>query len=158
LTVKDGGIAAPVLLGLPAEIEAAAGRAGVSLAGIATLDPERSDRLKDYAELYASGRPGSAKVAGRLVRKPEFFGHQFGRHRRSGTLDSAARGLQRLQVALPSHELSFSGRLPSQSFEDGLTQQSHAFTGLRRYPDFCAFLPVHGATRCRRYIYLIEYK
>ena len=51
--LKDGGIAAPVLLGSNAEISAAAARAGVSLDGLSTIDPERSERVKDYAELYA---------------------------------------------------------------------------------------------------------
>ena len=70
--LKDGGIAAPVLLGSNAEISAAAARAGVSLDGLSTIDPERSERVKDYAELYASGRRAGGKVAGRLVRKPLF--------------------------------------------------------------------------------------
>ena len=70
--LKDDGIAAPILLGADAEIGAAAVRAGVSLDGLQTLDPERNVRIRDYAELYAAGRPGSAKVAGRLVRKPLF--------------------------------------------------------------------------------------
>ena len=72
--LKDEGIAVPILLGAYAEIGAAAGRAGVSLDGLQSLDPERSARVKDYAELYAAGRPGSAKVAGRLVRRPLFYG------------------------------------------------------------------------------------
>ena len=71
--LKDGSIAVPVLLGASAEIAAAAGRAGVSLEGITAVDPEKSDRLAAYANLYTVGRPGaSAKVAGRLVRKPLF--------------------------------------------------------------------------------------
>jgi len=63
-----------VLLGSETEISTAAARAGVSLDGLPTIDPERSERVKDYAELYASGRRGSgAKVAGRLVRRPLFY-------------------------------------------------------------------------------------
>lgn len=72
--VKDQGIAMPILLGLDADIAAAAGRAGVSLDGLQVVDPDRSEHVEGYAELYAAGRPGSAKVAGRLVRKPLFFG------------------------------------------------------------------------------------
>ena len=69
----DERIALPILLGVRAEIGAAAARAGVSLAGVATLDPQASERLEYYAELYAAGRPAAnAKVAGRLVRKPLF--------------------------------------------------------------------------------------
>jgi len=72
--LKDDGIAVPVLLGASGEIGAAAARAGVSLAGLATLDPAASDRLGAYADLYSAGRPGAGgKVAERLVRKPLFY-------------------------------------------------------------------------------------
>jgi len=70
--LKVGGIAAPILLGSNAEISAAAARAGVSLDGLSTIDPERSERVKDYAELYAAGHRAGGKVAGRLVRRPLF--------------------------------------------------------------------------------------
>jgi phosphate acetyltransferase len=71
--LKDAAMAAPVVLGARAEIEAAAGRAGVSLEGIETLDPEDSDRNGTYARLYLSARPeASAKIAQRVVRKPLF--------------------------------------------------------------------------------------
>ncbi len=71
--LKDERIAVPVLLGTRAEIGAAAARAGVSLEGVVTLDPQESARLETYAGLYAAGRPDtSAKVVGRLVRKPLF--------------------------------------------------------------------------------------
>ena len=69
----DERIAVPVLLGASGEIGAAAARAGVSLEGIVTLDPEASGRLGAYAGLYSAGRPNaSVKVAERLVRKPLF--------------------------------------------------------------------------------------
>jgi phosphate acetyltransferase len=71
--LKDEGVAVPVLLGAGGDIEAAARRAGVALGGIELRDPDRCDRLEDYAGLYAAGRAGaSAKVAARLVRKPLF--------------------------------------------------------------------------------------
>jgi phosphate acetyltransferase len=71
--LKDDGLAIPVLLGASGEIGAAAARAGVSLEGIATLDPEDSGRLEAYAALYTAGRPNaSVKVAQRLVRKSLF--------------------------------------------------------------------------------------
>lgn len=71
--LADGGIAHPVLLGAKEEIGAAAARAGVALADVVTIDPESSERLGEYAALYARGRPSaSAKVAERLVRKPLF--------------------------------------------------------------------------------------
>jgi len=71
--LKDAGIARPTVLGAAGETAAAAARAGVSLEGIATLDPEKSARLQTYAALYAADRPNaSAKVAERLARKPLF--------------------------------------------------------------------------------------
>ena len=73
--LKDERIAVPILLGAIGDIEAAAARAGVSLDGMATIDPEASDRIGAYASAYAAGRPNaSAKVAERLVRKPLFYG------------------------------------------------------------------------------------
>ena len=71
--LKDDSIARPVLLGSRDDIVAAAARAGASLDGIDTHDPEKSARLGAYAALYAAGRPNvSPKVAERLVRKPLF--------------------------------------------------------------------------------------
>ncbi len=54
--LKDEQIALPILLGVRAEIDAAAARAGVSLDGVVTADPQESTRLDAYAALYA-GRP-----------------------------------------------------------------------------------------------------
>ena len=71
----DEGIATPVLLGARAELAAAAGRAGVSLDGIGTVDPETSEKRDAYAEAYAAGRDKvDAKVARRLLRKPLYHG------------------------------------------------------------------------------------
>ena len=71
--LKDLGISAPILIGTRAEVSAAAARAGVSLDGIALLDPVESAQLKAYAALYASGRPNAnPRIAERLVRKPLF--------------------------------------------------------------------------------------
>ena len=71
----DEGIATPVLLGTRAELVAAAGRAGVALDGIGTVDPETSEKRDAYAEAYAAGRDKvDAKVARRLLRKPLYYG------------------------------------------------------------------------------------
>ncbi len=71
----DEDIAAPVLLGTPAELVAAAGGAGVSLDGIETIDPETSEQLDAYAEAYVAGRDKvGARVARRLLRRPLYFG------------------------------------------------------------------------------------
>ncbi len=61
--LQDEGIARPILLR----------SAGVSLDGIAAIDPETSDRNAGYAELYRQGRPDTKPaIAQRLVRKPLF--------------------------------------------------------------------------------------
>ncbi len=71
----DEGIATPVLLGARAELVAVAGRVGVSLDGIDTVDPETSEKLDTYAQAYAAGRDKvDAKVARRLLRKPLYHG------------------------------------------------------------------------------------
>ena len=70
----DEGVAVPVLLGAPHALAEAAGRAGVSLDGIETVEPEESGRLDAYAESYAAGRGLDPKLARRLVRKPLYFG------------------------------------------------------------------------------------
>jgi phosphate acetyltransferase len=73
--LQDDRIALPVLLGARADIDAAAARAGVSLAGLETVDPQASARLDAYAALYAASRPdANPKIAARLVRKPLFHG------------------------------------------------------------------------------------
>ena len=62
--LKDERIAVPILLG-----------AGTAPEGVEVLDPEKSGRLGAYADLYTAGRPGTnAKIAGRAVRKPLFYG------------------------------------------------------------------------------------
>ena len=64
-----------MLLGTRAELVAAAGRAGVALDGIDTVDPETSEKLDAYAEAYAAARDKvDVRVARRLVRKPLYFG------------------------------------------------------------------------------------
>mgnify|MGYP001597600401 CR=1 FL=1 len=91
--LKDDGIAIPILLGASGEIGAAAARAGVTLEGILTLDPEESGRLGAYAGLYSAGRPNaSAKVAERLVRKPLFHA---GMMVKAGDADAIAARLAR---------------------------------------------------------------
>jgi phosphate acetyltransferase len=69
------GIARPILLGKPEELEDGASRAGVSLDGIDTIDPEHSDKLEAYTQSYLVGRPNAnIKVAQRLLRKHLFYG------------------------------------------------------------------------------------
>ncbi len=73
--LHDEAIARPVLLGARDALEAAAGRAGASLADIDTVDPEVSGSAPGYAEAYAAGRDKvDAKMARRLLRRPLYFG------------------------------------------------------------------------------------
>ena len=89
--LKDIGIATPVLVGTRGEVGAAAARAGVSLDGIAVLDPAESVRLGAYAALYSGGRPNAnLKVAERLVRKPLFHA---GMMVRAGDADALIAGV-----------------------------------------------------------------
>jgi phosphate acetyltransferase len=73
--LKDEGIAEPVVLGKPEEIDAAAQAAGVSLAGLRTVNPRAGDRLDAYVERYVQGRDDiTPPVARRMVMKPLFYG------------------------------------------------------------------------------------
>ena len=72
--LSDEGIADPVLLGARPQIEAAARAAGISLDGLAVVDPETSAHLPAFAETYARAREVSPAVAARLARKPLYFG------------------------------------------------------------------------------------
>ena len=69
------GAARPILLGARAALEAAAERAGGSLDGLETIDPETSGDLDRYAEAYAAARDNvDTKLARRIARKPLYFG------------------------------------------------------------------------------------
>ncbi len=71
--LSDGSIAAPLLVGEPAAIAAAAARGGVSLDGIEIVEPRSSPRLDAFAALYASARPNvTINVARRLASRPLF--------------------------------------------------------------------------------------
>ena len=73
--LADDGIARPVLLGAAAEVEAAAARLGLNLAGLELRDPAGDPALAAYAALCAEGRERMTEaMAARLVRKPLYFG------------------------------------------------------------------------------------
>ena len=73
--LADEGIARPILLGARPDLERAAHGAGFSLDGIESADSEHSEKLEAYTRAYAAGRGKlSAKAAGRLLRKPLYFG------------------------------------------------------------------------------------
>jgi phosphate acetyltransferase len=72
--LKDERIAQPLVLGKPPQLAAAAERAGISLAGLDTIDPAESDRIEAYAADYSRRRNVEQKIAVRLVKKPLVFG------------------------------------------------------------------------------------
>ena len=73
--LADHGIARPVLLGPPDAVEAAAAELDLGLAGVEHRDPAGDSALADYAALCATGRERMTEaMAGRLVRKPLYFG------------------------------------------------------------------------------------
>jgi len=77
--LKDQDIAQPIVLGKPAQIEAAieisrAQGLEIHLKGIKTINPKQSDKLDAYAEKYSRQREGiSLAVARRIVVKPLFY-------------------------------------------------------------------------------------
>lgn len=72
--LKDEDIVQPIVLGKPAQIEAAIEKAGVNLDDIKTINPKQSDKLDAYAERYSRQREGiSPAVAKRIVVKPLFY-------------------------------------------------------------------------------------
>jgi len=74
-SIKDQGIAEPVVLGKEAQLAEAVKAAGVSLEGIRTLNPRESADLDRYTEKYMEGRDDlDPKVARRMVMKPLFYG------------------------------------------------------------------------------------
>jgi phosphate acetyltransferase len=71
----DEAVAMPVLVGSREGLDAAAASAGVSLEGVALVDPERDGRVAGYAQRYAQARPNpNPAVAMRIVRRPLFCG------------------------------------------------------------------------------------
>ncbi|NIW23808.1 MAG: phosphotransacetylase [Gammaproteobacteria bacterium] len=71
----DDQAARIVLLGRIDDIETAAAAVGIDTQHFELIDPERSDRVDEYAKRYRAMRPrASAEVARRATSKPLFFG------------------------------------------------------------------------------------
>lgn len=69
--ILDSGLARPLLLGAPADIDAAARRAGVSAEGLDSADPEHVPGIDRYVAAYVERRPSARPgVAQRLLRRP----------------------------------------------------------------------------------------
>jgi phosphate acetyltransferase len=89
--LKDDELAAPIVLGKQQLVQAAVEKAGVSMDGIRTIDPKRSDKLDSYAARYVQGRQNiSTAVAERMVAKPLFYA---GMMVASGDADTAVGGV-----------------------------------------------------------------
>ncbi|MFQ5956070.1 MAG: phosphate acyltransferase, partial [Kiloniellales bacterium] len=73
--LQDDGVAKAIILGNRAQLKQVARRAGTSLDGITTIDPEQGERLDAYAQSCRRARPNlDLKVARRLMRKPLYYG------------------------------------------------------------------------------------
>ena len=75
--LKREGIAEPILLGDPAEIERVAAANGADLAGVACIDPAASPDLARYSDAIHEARKAKGVTpedAARLARDPMYFG------------------------------------------------------------------------------------
>lgn len=54
--LADTGTVKPILIGQGAAIEEKAKKAGTSLSGLTVVDPEKSDRLEDFAQIFTTIR------------------------------------------------------------------------------------------------------
>ena len=108
--LRDEGIARPIVLGSPAQIDAATAKAGVTLHGIETIDPQANPKLDAYAERYSRHRPGIAPpVARRVVCKPLFYG---GMMVACGDADTAVGGVASATATLIQAGVLTVGLLP----------------------------------------------
>lgn len=70
-TLKDEGLASPIILGNQQAIMDLAKSIDVSLEGIEVLDPEHSNKVDAYAEMHSQARPKtSIQASKRLLKKP----------------------------------------------------------------------------------------
>lgn len=160
--LADEGIAQPIVLGAGEELAQAAQRAGVSLGGIATLDPAANARTAAYAELYSASRPGATpKVAERLVKKPLFHA---GMMVRSGDADALIAGAANptgrvIEAGLMTVGLSEGMRSPSSFFlmivpgRDGGPPRRYIYSdcavNVDPDPEMLADIAIASADTCR---------
>lgn len=72
--VYKQGIAKPVLVGNPDQVNANANELGLALTGIEIIDSKIDSRLETYSQAYAEKRDLREAIAKKLVRKPLSFG------------------------------------------------------------------------------------
>ena len=73
--LKAEGLAEPILLGKEETIRSEAGRVGADLEGIALLDPETSEKTREYAEALYELRKAKGltrEAAGGLAKEPTY--------------------------------------------------------------------------------------
>lgn len=71
--LADDALARPILLADPGKARVVAADAGIKTDGLQFIDPNSSERLDEFVEIYLRGRPrANAKVAMRAVRRPLF--------------------------------------------------------------------------------------
>jgi phosphate acetyltransferase len=108
--LRDEGIARPMVLGSPEQIQAATSVAGVALDGIETIDPRTSEKLDVYAEQYSRRRTGiTPAVARNVLRKPLFYG---GMMVACGDADTAVGGVASATATLIQAGVLTVGLLP----------------------------------------------
>lgn len=122
--LRSEGLAAPVLLGTPEAIAAAAASAGVALDGITVVDPRTDPRLEEYGAAVASRREKMTDAMGkRLVAKPLYFG---GAMVQAGHADGMVAG-----VANPTKRV-IEAALMTIGLADGITLPSSWFLMVTR--------------------------
>jgi phosphate acetyltransferase len=110
LRLQAEGLARPIVLGTPEQIEAAAAGAGGSLDGMTIVNPQTSDRLDLYVERYCCHRHGiTPPVARNILRKPLFYG---GMMVACGDADTAVGGVASATATLIQAGMLTVGLLP----------------------------------------------
>jgi phosphate acetyltransferase len=71
--VKAEGIAEPIVLGDTDTIKQVAEDTGLSLEGMAVINPREDDRLETFVEIYAANREIKPAIARKLMRRPLAF-------------------------------------------------------------------------------------
>jgi len=127
----DEQIAAPIVLGSPAEIDQAASQAGVSLDGVRTMNPAEAESFPSYTAAYAADRGLKESVAKRMVARPVFFG---GMMVKQGDADTMVAG-----VSTATANVIQAGAL-TVGYAEGITTASSFFLMILR--EFC------GRTDC----------
>lgn len=90
--LADENIVSPVLVGNIRAIEDQASKSGVSLSGIRTVDPEKSDRLSDFSHVFFNLRKSKGikfEEAQKQMINPLFFGAMMVRE---GAADGSVAG------------------------------------------------------------------